>query len=258
MPGMMTMTLFLIGLLALCLLPWRAKGRLAALMLGVLVLMVQVLGMAHMPPGYLSLPGSLWLMATGVLAGALLAFMPRWPQGWRVSLLAMPLALVYALLALLAQLKGSDVHVLQAVWLRVHIWAGIAAASVFTLAASSAALVLTRIGYLKARATSAFSRLLPGLEDAEALQTFYMALGALFLLVALLAGGLARQQLGESFWGHDGKSLLTYGVFAWVLALLAAHQAFGQRGRRAAQGVWFVCLAVWVLYFVAQVMPFLS
>ncbi len=138
-------------------------------------------------------------------------------------------------------LKGSLVP--------VHAVLSIAGEALFALACCAGAMYLIQDGLLRQRRLTAFTRLLPPLEDLDRISHLSLLWGFPLLTLGTIAGALWARTVWGSHWSWDPKQVWT--LLAWVLYAVVLHQrlAIGWNGRKAAIlsiGALLVLLAAFI------------
>lgn len=180
--------------------------------------------------------GSLtWLLLTGLLSleviFVLLTNLMR-RDSWRFAAVLHPAMLPFAAAACLW--PAESLQTLTASGLLFgHLITGVVAFGGFATAALAALVVLVRMSYLEAHATSAFSEKLPSLQTAEKWESHALWIAAAFVLLTLTFGELRSLEID----GHVTflKKGVTYLLLLVTLLLLVARSYGGMWGRAAAR-----------------------
>jgi ABC-type uncharacterized transport system permease subunit len=133
-------------------------------------------------------------------------------------------------------------------WLQVHIFVSIIAYGLLTLAAVAGTAVVLQERALKAKRPTAFTRMLPAVAEAEALQERLLIASAVVLGVALATGAALNWRETGSFLHLDHKVVLSLATFVVIVLLLWLHHRQGLSGRRAARYVLVAYLLLTLAY----------
>ncbi len=189
---------------------------------------------------------TLWVTIAGtiLLFGCISALMPN---AWRLSALLLPYLVILGVIAT-AWSSAPGTHPLAAgtppVWIQIHIVSAVLTYAFTTLAAVAAAAVLVRERTLRRKQTSAMTRALPSVADAEQLQLTFLKWSALVMGLGLVTGmGLQVLTTGSAL-VLEHKVLFALLSFAVIVLLLLAHLRTGVRGRRAARLVMVAYLLI--------------
>lgn len=177
---------------------------------------------------------SLWVIAATVMV-LLPAIALVYPASRALAAFAAGYSALLGLLALVW--SGASERTLTTgapeAWVVVHISSAVITFGLVTHAAFAGVAVWLRERALKRRQYVAWIDQLPSVADAEALQFRLLKLAAILLALGVASGmSIAYFERGLVL-PFNHKSLLTLIAFAALLAMLAAHQRFGLRGRRA-------------------------
>lgn len=218
------------------------RGRLERNALGWLLLAAALIGgsvpaIAELQSGWRAgLAASLHVTVAATLVVFTAAVVLNAPA-MRLAGLVGPYALLLIVLGWIASVFEVEPPIPAApgAWFAGHVLLAIAAYAALTLSALAACGVLLEERALKARADSWATRVLPPLDETEALQNALLKLSAILLLLAL-ATGAANEFLtvGHAF-AFTHKILLSFLGFGVVLILLILHHRTGLRGRKAAR-----------------------
>ena len=120
-------------------------------------------------------------------------------------------------------------------WFWVHAPVAFVSYAAFAITGVTSAIYLIQERFLRKKRFGGLFRRLPPLETMDAISYRCLAIGVIFLSIALLSGCVWSQQTMGHFWNwSDSKqvwSLITWAVYA---ALLCGRLTIGWRGRRAA------------------------
>ena len=189
---------------------------------------------------------TLWvtIAATILLFGCLSALMP---EAWRLSALLLPYLLILGIIAT-AWNSAPGATALEAstppVWIQIHIVAAVLTYAFTTLAAVAAVAVLLRERALRRKHSTALSRTLPSVVDAEQLQLVLLKWSAAVMGIGLATGMGLQVLTSGSVFVLEHKVLFALLSFAVIVLLLLAHLRTGIRGRRAAQLVMVAYLLI--------------
>lgn len=167
-------------------------------------------------------------------------------QGWRLTLLLVPYLLILGGLATIWQSEPERPLTIgvPAGWIDAHIVFAVVTYALLTIAAVAGTAVLLQEQALKAKRSTALSRRLPALADAERLEVALLWSAEAVLAAGLASGMAAQHFLDGRFLAFDHKAVFSLASFAVIGVLLLAHRRMGIRGRRAAR---FVLLAYLLL-----------
>jgi ABC-type uncharacterized transport system permease subunit len=168
-----------------------------------------------------------------VFAAAVILYAPA----LRLAALAGPYAILLVALGWIASAFEVEPTVAAApgAWFAGHVLLAIAAYAAVTLSALAACGVLMEERAFKARVDSWATRVLPPLDETEALQNALLKLAAILLLLALATGAANEFFVAGQAVVFTHKILLSFLGFAVVLVLLILHHRTGLRGRKAAR-----------------------
>lgn len=192
---------------------------------------------------------ALWIIvAVTMVLFAGLAAVSR--TGWRLVTLLAPYLFLLAVLAALWQAAPARPFLGSApvAWIRLHIAVSVLAYGLLTLASVAGLSVFLQERALKRKYRTALSAALPSVADGEALQIRLLWGAAAGLGIGLLSGMATEYfEIGQVL-RLDHKTVLSLLTFAVLVGLLAAHQATGLRGRRAARVVLLAYLLLTLAY----------
>ncbi|PIQ85077.1 MAG: hypothetical protein COV74_10800 [Candidatus Omnitrophica bacterium CG11_big_fil_rev_8_21_14_0_20_45_26] len=117
----------------------------------------------------------------------------------------------------------------------IHILSAFFAYASFTLSAVAAILYLTQAHALKSKQISNFYKQLPPLKELERFVFYTVAWGFVLLLIAIAGGAFWSKRMVGTYLVAEPKtiaSLLTFGVYGFVLYLHSASIASGKRMAR--------------------------
>lgn len=153
-------------------------------------------------------------------------------DSWRFAAVLHPAMLPFAVVACLWPAQAGDMYG-TSVLLYGHLITGVIGFSGFATAALAAVIVLVRMAYLEAHASSTFSEKLPSLQTAEKVESYALWIAAAFVMLTLTFGELRSIELaGQVTFLKKGA---TYLLLLITLLLLVARAYGGMWGRGAAR-----------------------
>lgn len=222
-------TLALVLHVALCWVSFTAYRRSTLLLTGVMIFLWGWL-VSHSTLGSLN-----WLLLSGLLTleAIFLVFTNIIKRdSWRFASILHPAMLPFAVAACFWPTQAGEVYNTSAL-LYGHLITGVIGFSGFATAALAAVVVLVRMAYLEAHASSTFSEKLPSLQTAEKIESYALWVAAAFVMLTLTFGELRSIELA----GHVTflKKGATYLLLLITLLLLVARAYGGMWGRGAAR-----------------------
>ncbi len=171
-------------------------------------------------------------------------------EAWRLTPVLLPYLLVLAVFALVLGQgpQGGGLSGASDRWLLVHIVISIATYALCTLAAVCAMAVFLQERALKRKQPTNFTRRLPSVVDAEALQVRLLTLSEVVLGLGIISGMSKLYIDAGQLLAFDHKTLLSLLAFAVIGLLLFLHHRSGMRGRRAARVVLLAYLLLSLAY----------
>jgi ABC-type uncharacterized transport system permease subunit len=172
-------------------------------------------------------------------------------EGWRLGALLLPYLVLIALIAAIWQ--GSPERGLSAggpeAWIGVHIAFSLLTYATLTLCAIAGLAAFLQERAIKAkRPAGAFTRALPGLAAAEALELRLLGLTTAILALGVVTGMAVEYLETGRLLAVDHKTLFSLAALAVLAILLAARRISGMRGRRAARVVLLAYLLLTLGY----------
>ena len=202
---------------------------------------------------------SLHVTAAAVLV-VFTAAVVLYPTALRLAALVGPYAILLVMLGWIASVFQVEptIGAEPEAWFAGHVLLAIAAYASLTLSALAACGVLLEERAFKARTDSWSTRVLPPLDETEALQNTLLKLAAILLLLALATGAANEFLVVGRPIILTHKILLSFLGFGVVLILLILHHRTGLRGRKAARwlltGYLLLTLAYPGVKFVREVL----
>ena len=120
-------------------------------------------------------------------------------------------------------------------WVALHIAVSVATYGLVTVGAVAALAAFLQERALKTKRPTALTHLLPSVVDCERLTVRLLAVGEGVLALGLVTGMALQYGGSGTLLTPDHKTILTFGAFGVIGALLLAHFLSGVRGRAAAR-----------------------
>lgn len=201
-------------------------------------------------PGWRTgLASALWItVAASLVLFAILSGIMR--EAWRLAPLLLPYLFVIGCIATiwLQQPERALLSDAPSAWIRFHIAVSVATYAFLTIGAIAGLAVMLQERALKNKRPGGFTRLLPSVAGAEAIQVRLLFGGAAILGCDLLSGIAAQYFLTGDYIQLNHKVAFSLVTFAIIAVLLAIHALTGVRGRRAARYVLVAYLFMTLAY----------
>jgi ABC-type uncharacterized transport system permease subunit len=158
-------------------------------------------------------------------------------ETWRLTPLLLPYLVLLGLIATIWTNLPQDDGLAAApdAWLALHILVGLGTYALCTLAAVAGLAATLQERALKRKHPTDFTRRLPSVADASALQVGLLAVAEVVLALGIVTGMARQYEITGQVLAFDHKTLLSILAFAVIAALLFLHHRTGLRGQRAAR-----------------------